>query len=95
MDIPIALLLPVPNLIVQILLVLALSLLWCTFISTPFGVQEYVRTPFPLRAFFRYLMQDNIEYIELTQNILNIPIKRTKNAVPEHLTVDGLELLLN
>ena len=48
-----------------------------------------------LRALFRYLMQDNIEYIELTQNILNIPIKRTKNAVPEHLTVDGLELLLN
>ena len=48
MDIPIALLLPVPNLIVQILLVLALSLLWCTFISTPFGVQEYVRTPLSL-----------------------------------------------
>ena len=38
------LLLPVLNLIVQIPLVLALSVLWYTFIFTPFGVQEYVRT---------------------------------------------------
>ena len=38
------LLLPVLNLLVQIPLVLALSVLWYTFIFTPFGVQEYVRT---------------------------------------------------
>ena len=45
MDIPIALLRPELILIVQILLMNVLFVPLYTYIFTPFGVQEYVRTP--------------------------------------------------
>ena len=57
------LLLPVLNLIVQIPLVLALSVLWYTFIFTPFGVQEYVRTSIPLYHGFHVHVCTSIPYI--------------------------------
>ena len=47
MDIPIALLRPELILIVQILLMNVLFVPLYTYIFTPFGVQEYVRTPEP------------------------------------------------
>ena len=47
-----------------------------------------------LRTFFRYLMHDDVTYISLTQDVLSIPMKKTKNTIPEHLSLSGIELLL-
>lgn len=47
-----------------------------------------------LRTFFRYLMHDDVTYISLTQDVLSIPMKKTKNTIPEHLSFSGIELLL-
>ena len=43
-----------------------------------------------LRTFFRYLMHDDVTYISLTQDVLSIPMKKTKNTIPEHLSLSGI-----
>ena len=48
-----------------------------------------------IRAFFRYIMHEDISYISLAQEILNIPLKKAPKSIPEHLTLQGIEILLS
>ena len=87
------LLLPVLNLIVQIPLVLALSVLWYTFIFTPFGVQEYVRTslsqkkPFIMKSFFMARRYDFTVKESITLNLYSL-ILHSKQILQHHIITD-------
>ncbi len=48
-----------------------------------------------IRTFFRYIMHEDISYMSLAQEILNIPLKKAPKSIPDYLTLQGIEILLD
>ena len=47
-----------------------------------------------IHAFFQFLMREDICYLSVSQEVLNIPMKRKPKKVPNFLSLDSVKLLL-
>lgn len=47
-----------------------------------------------IHAFFQFLLREDICYLSISQEVLNIPMKRKPKSVPSFLSLDSVKLLL-
>lgn len=47
-----------------------------------------------IHAFWQFLLREDVSYLSLAQEILNIPMKKKPKTIPEYLSLEGVKLLL-